>query len=95
VPLLAAAALGQLQVAPGLGVERHEAVDVVGRQAHDLADAGKLGVLQVGEQGAGGADGQGLAGDAEAVEGTDAEEGLELFGGAVGAAPPRLDRRSG
>jgi hypothetical protein len=92
VELLAAPALGQLQVAAGLRVERHEAVDGVGGKGGDLVDPGELGVLQVGEQGAGGADGQRLAGHAESVERADPEEGLECLGGAVGTAPPCLNR---
>jgi len=93
VPAVAAAALGQLQVAPGLSVEGHEVIESVGMQARDLAEAREPRVLKILQQPTGGADGEREAGAAVAIQRLDLEVTAEGLGGAVLAPLPGVSLR--
>ncbi len=89
---------GQLQVAPGGIVEDHEVLHVVGRQYPDMLERAPLGLPQVMEDGAGGADRGGQIGTAEGLERGTLEEFPDQPGSAVGGHRPvghRIDHAFG
>ena len=95
VPLFAAGALGQLEVAASLGVELHVAIDAVGAQRLDVGQCRALGVGEVGQEPTGRLHGDALVRQAEAVERFDSEMVDQRVVRAVGLPQPGVGAADG
>ena len=80
--------LQQLQVAPGLRVEEHKAAGGIDPQAAELGGLVALGLVDILEQGTGGAGGQGPVVEAEGRQRVDAQLAQQRLLGGLGIPAP-------
>ena len=95
VPAFAATAFGELQIAAGLIVERHEAIDPIGGEGLDLGELRALRIGEIAQQAASGPGCERQTAESEAIERANLEVPLQRLGRAVDTPMPVVGRTHG